>query len=1312
MLTETQRGFLETKLQNMEAGRFQEFMLKFLPALDVRYEGIVRYGGTEFGKTKAGVPDSIKTLANGDEIACECGTELDYWTPPKDPADFGEKWKPAADALKCLKRLTRPVEIVVASTRAIPQGHPSAKTQLIDFLKQRSPAAVLPISSENIAVWFENNAFSPKGQELLRQFFPEVFESFGASARNDVLEATLRHSDQMGLPVALIQKIVEGNPNLSEGEISGLVQEQLGYDSSPFLLAANTPFRGITRVDSAPSALRRPLGRCLQLLGVPKIGKSWLCQESLEAERLSSASYLTPTHESRLPEFLDAILVDIFSELWPRREVVAARRKNQLLQLPVEAARAPSQPKVFVIENAHLLRKSELLELAEAVRFLRPAGLYKSIGLVLVTNKTIATQMSAVDETCVAPAWTRDQLLLLLEQQKIKPSGLDAEKYGDLLSSMSGGHPLIAASLARRYPSGAALVTAMATQPKPDPQDIDLSNELKNVLYQEILTSPDKQNLVQRLSLLIGRADGKVLEWLRLKVQPPIQTPLDVLFDEIGGAVLDGDPKTGLAVSPTFKKVAFQRMTPEESRVVYRTMANELFRPVKRTFDAAALIDSAWYSVMAGDFGKAFSCASFLLFGVSKKQPDATIIKALMSRLEFLQWIRVPADDPVARLSYYSYLTTAAHYSESAKDPASRAGMLEKIDLEWLRTNVFADKDLTEMAGHLRIAVLGQRVLGLHADKDPVGVLTAYLDEVSVPNPTDPLSKLLDVLPLLISKLPAARLKEIDLIRVVDLLARKSTSALADLALLIGNAAHQQPELSPLIDRPTEANARRELFFKLARAYRTFNSGKHAAAAEALEAVEKEAATLRITNAQLGAAFLQFKGDVYFELGNGPASIEAYQKSNALAGKWDQAVPSWNYFRMGLISPDIDAGLAWLEKAAVLFSQQGNDKWHGRALGAAATTLLREKRYLEGLQAAERLALLYHKDQKAVGAGLRLLLSQILRLKSELSGESLPEPLTSFPKLETRSYLHLPDALTVESSGAATFNVLAGFAAAIGRRDQALALLRQAFEFDGDLRGDRGAWLMNMLTFLTLIEPSDIDWSELRHLFSTIPKNRPEPGDKVDTFYFESVLRPLRQKAVKEPAKWGDIAMQFFSELSNTLRGQLDPNRGQWDIRLNLARGEVQAAMGSPKEAANHYQEAFDAAAKDGHWSLAIEAGGQLSFVLFATSGSLRELAERQHATLQAIAQTSHNEEQLRNFGINMFRCWSTVKWARLVASDLRTKDLILDGAVALREASVGEGDAAPVMLALLSRVFNDGGVPQLSFARERLPDQVQKLLA
>ena len=92
----------------MEPGRFQEFVLRVLPLYDQKYLGMVRHGGTEFGKTRAGVPDLLKTYGNGDQIGCECGTAEDYWSPPTDSTQLSS-WKPIYDARSCIDRLERPV---------------------------------------------------------------------------------------------------------------------------------------------------------------------------------------------------------------------------------------------------------------------------------------------------------------------------------------------------------------------------------------------------------------------------------------------------------------------------------------------------------------------------------------------------------------------------------------------------------------------------------------------------------------------------------------------------------------------------------------------------------------------------------------------------------------------------------------------------------------------------------------------------------------------------------------------------------------------------------------------------------------------------------------------------------------------------------------------------------------------------------------------------------------------------------------------------------------------------------------------------
>ncbi len=99
----------------MEAGQFQDFCLRLLPSFHPRFSGIERHGHTASSKTRPGVPDLIKTLASGEEIAVECGTEERYWGPTDDVSNL----KPYKDIAKCIETLAKPVEIVAIASREI-----------------------------------------------------------------------------------------------------------------------------------------------------------------------------------------------------------------------------------------------------------------------------------------------------------------------------------------------------------------------------------------------------------------------------------------------------------------------------------------------------------------------------------------------------------------------------------------------------------------------------------------------------------------------------------------------------------------------------------------------------------------------------------------------------------------------------------------------------------------------------------------------------------------------------------------------------------------------------------------------------------------------------------------------------------------------------------------------------------------------------------------------------------------------------------------------------------------------------------------
>ena len=149
-MSEVLRVFIEQGLETMEAGRFQDFCLEFLPLYDPRFEGLSRVGHTAGGKTRPGTPDLLKTDASG-QIGVQCGTIEDYW-PPEDAIDGS---KPYEDGVKYIRVLTRPVEIVLVTNRETPARTPNIKLLISTALQQITDAQV--------------SLFGPRGSESVLQ---------------------------------------------------------------------------------------------------------------------------------------------------------------------------------------------------------------------------------------------------------------------------------------------------------------------------------------------------------------------------------------------------------------------------------------------------------------------------------------------------------------------------------------------------------------------------------------------------------------------------------------------------------------------------------------------------------------------------------------------------------------------------------------------------------------------------------------------------------------------------------------------------------------------------------------------------------------------------------------------------------------------------------------------------------------------------------------------------------------------------------------------------------------------------------------
>lgn len=1303
-LTKTQRGILESTLQNMEAGSFQELMLQLLPAMNPKYVGITRFGGTSFGKTTTGVPDLLKVLATGEMIACECSTEEDYWVPPKDTAHI-EKWKPISDAIKCLDSLQNPIEIVLASNQELSKKHPRAKAQVIAVLKPRTQAAITPLSCEDLGVWFQTHCASARGAELIRQFFPEIHENIGAWRRREVAEETLRQSSLAGFPVDTIERIVNHHLGRDEKEIAELVAAQIGYSSDRFTYMQPAT-AGVSRRDSIPDVMRCPVGKIIQLNGVPKIGKSWLTAQAIEISAIPSRWYLCPTEDNLLADFLNAFLVDLFSEFWPRAEVTRAKRENRLFHLSLHQGHAQITGQLFVIENAHLLRKTHLDSLSQALRWLKSTGFFKHVGCVLLTNRTVAHQFPVLDDSCIAPPWTRDQLLALLDQHSVKVP--ERDKYVELLRQLSGGHPLHALALARKYPTGPGLVQSL-TQP-PNLEESDLSAEIKGVLFQDILTTPDKQNFIHRLSLLLHRANGKVLEALRVKVQPPIATPLRILFDEIGGAVLDGDTKTGLAVSPTFKKVAAAGVSREEAMSVYRILATELARPDGNALRADDFIDSILYSVFAGDMLRAFTGASFIISTLSRQSEEPSVTRALLSRLEFLNWVTV-SEDPEIRLFHYAYLTTAAHRALNTGDESQASNLLQVIDLRWLQGHRFADRDHAEMAKALTIGALGGRTLLLANESEPNAILEQFFALIEDPATPAGMKMLPEVIPLVVTRLEAARLRTLHWNTLVVNLSRTDPALVGNLALFIGNLLHEKQNLEDIIESESDGSNLLNFYWSLTLASRDFHSGDHVQAERHLAKAQSVAPSLSFPQEQFGAGYFQFVGDLNFELGQRVRAVESYDRSSALVRDRDQYIIAWNELRIGILTEDDpDTSLKHLERARLLFEKESSWRWLGVTIAISAVVLLKAKHYSKAILTIEELTFIVHRDgRNEAGPSLRLVIAQIMRLIAEITKTALPQPISNFPDLESRIHLrNLNPTHKPETGGPATFNVLARLAQAVNLREVALSLIRASFTFPSSSRADNAALWFNFHLLLSLLDAAEFDWNELESILKVVLKSQPDDLDEFEDGFFSFLFRPLRTKAEQAPEEWTVVFLTYLDlveRIKNTLPSK---NASQWDGWISHSRGIASLRLGQRRLAARHFIQSLANCDQITH-SIKLEAAEKLAFELYSTADSMIELARRQYAAFKILVSETHSEEQRQHFGVNLFRMCSSLVWKRVSVADMRVKEHLYDSAKELKTAGMSENDAASVMIVLLLCAFNDIETPRPSIQMERLPDSVRE---
>jgi hypothetical protein len=152
------------------------------------------------------------------------------------------------------------------------------------------------------------------------------------------------------------------------------------------------------------------------------------------------------------------------------------------------------------------------------------------------------------------------------------------------------------------------------------------------------------------------------------------------------------------------------------------------------------------------------------------------------------------------------------------------------------------------------------------------------------------------------------------------------------------------------------------------------------------------------------------------------------------------------------------------------------------------------------------------------------------------------------------------------------------------------------------------------------------------------------------------------------------------------------------EIYLRKARC-AQGILEKPQE--HHaWKRAYEFGVKSDNHEVSVQSSFELGFSFVEFTASIREILEIQMNCIRAICkQASAIHSRLRIIGINLYDFWSQLEFRRLSESDLKAKQFVLDSAKSLKEAGFEDDNAAPLMILLISKVF-DFDDPSIEWAK------------
>jgi hypothetical protein len=1287
---------LSKSLEALEQGAFQEFCLSFLPLYDTKYRGLERHGATAAGKTRKGTPDLLKTGEQGKQIAVQCSTEEDYWIPPS----AYENWKPIKDIIKCIEALKSFEEIVLCSNREISPSRPNTKSEIVTWAASKTGAKITLLSISNFEEEVLQNTI--KYSSVIERHLPE----FNAFIEPFSSLITLKLYREYSAPLEAIEEIVKKVAQSIEGGQADFYTEARELVSSlkSRFQRSQLPEKGeINRTPGVNDLIPDPFGKIAGIVGIPKIGKTtWVSQycHLLNENDIEVLWFETPLHNKFLDDFFTDVARTILGRLCgPTVGNEFAEGKIYLDDLSslLPTFPKPSRKIQVVIDNADRIPTNQLKEIHLLFATIGKSWEGNELGILFVGNRSLKSEGIPLNAEFRSPNWSDGEIKQLLTIKGIQIDG-DLDKFCEVLNSFSGGHPLVALAIARQFPSISDLLSTVASK-GPALYDQELTEEVTNILFNDLLSDPDLRNLVLHFSPLIYPAKLPLLFHLGQNLTPPLRDPTALLIEKLKGTILEGDDSVGYQVPFIFRKVSQRYWSPDIPLNTFKRASKYLLSPKGKVIDLNDISEGVTYAIFSGDLSSALHWINIVLFNALRKLKKIHLT-FFLNRIWIVETLKIPKDDSL-KLLYGITLFQIARAYKKIGDPQRSTKLVRSIlglNIENLKPpenhphlyNSFTSAVRLDLI--LQLSISGQTNLALGELNN---IRVEHFEELGT-GLTGKLH-LAELATLLIPK------GEITSIPVAFLLSFVKATQLNDDQLL-GNLASCFCSIGLLVCRKdgmvNEIMKSDEgsqmplwnLFVQIADTQYEIEKRHSDAAIQKIDQIESDIKSLEVKSNLLMAKLSQMRGDALFQLVKRPeAKKEYYVSMNFLAKGESTFDHAWAQFRIGECSDSESEVLSAYTEASRLFERLGNKNFASRAKGEKAILYYKTKNHKGFVEIIDEIARDYYKNKcLECGPSVTVGLSLVFRLTAELGygGAFSEEQEKMLPRFERGIFIQILDVAKPKPGMNTAFFTIGLAYELLNEIDLSIRCFREAFgakpsiNTDSLARVNAGVFLANDL----LLKNSESELDSVALELLTAVESIEEVTDVMRiALIFGRMEDNLRKKLISK--------ISFRKLLEKIERGteKLPQNRRLWWLaEIYKRKAGIDSFTYEADYYPNYLRESWKYAKESDNFTILTEVGHHLSFEFCYVTRSIKELAEIHLSVLLGICHDEGSIERLKIFGDNLMKFWIRVSYRRLTESDLPYLTNLRDRAKSFTEKGVPDGLWSPLMILLLLKITGE----------------------